>query len=55
MTIIVTKNIMRQNGGDCDVIACDVIVCDVIYVMSSPEILKNTIRYNKMVAVMTEN
>ena len=50
MTIIVTKNSMRQNGGDCDVIGCDV-----TYVRSSPEMLKNNIRYNKMVAVVTKN
>ena len=41
--------ISLTNGG------CDVIRCDVIYVTSSPEILKSTIRYNKMAAVVTKN
>jgi len=35
VTIIVTKNRMRQNGGDCDVIGYDV-----ASVTSSPEMLK---------------
>jgi len=46
VTFIVTKNSMRQNGGDCDAIGCDV-TC----VRSSPEILENINRCDKMVAL----